>query len=104
MGEVYDTKSIDALNKAPSRFCTRELGQFCSTIALLCIMYSREERYRSMSQATPWTVGPSASRDFEPPAAADDPMLQIAASAHAKIAGHNGLGNPKMVRGQRGRG
>ena len=56
-----------------------------------------------MSQATPWTVGPSASRDFEPPAAADDPMLQIAASAHAKIAGHNGLGNPKMVRGQRGR-
>ena len=45
-------------------------------------MYSREERYRSMSQATPWTVGPSASRDFEPPAAADDPMLKYFCHSH----------------------
>ncbi len=66
-------------------------------------MYSREERYRSMSQATPWTVGPSASRDLEPPVVAADPMLQIAASAHAKIAGNNGLGNPQKRTAQRAR-
>ena len=71
-------------------------------------MYNREPRYRSMAQATPWTVGPSISGEDRPPAAAlaDVPSGTAAAWHRAaptqrnrrrSSAAHTHLAQPKSL-------